>query len=146
MSRFLLRPGTIPAAALLSVLVLLLPAAGVAQSCPQPASPGVNICSPVNGSTVTSPFMITAAGRNTNSTAGLDVWLDGQKVGWYVGTIVNIQDTAAAGTHQLDIYAVGTDGELQVATSFFTVGTSSGSGCTVPSTPGVNICSPLNGS
>jgi phospholipase C len=105
--------------------------------------------SPVNGSTVTSPFLISAAGLNSTATttAGMDVWLDGKKVGWYTGTSVNIQDTAALGTHQLDIYAVGNNNELQVTTVLFSVATSSGGGpCAQPSTPGVNICSPLNGS
>jgi FG-GAP-like repeat/Bacterial Ig domain len=121
-------------------------------SCPQPTSPGVNICSPMNGSTVTSPFTIFASGKNTNATAGMDVWLDGQKVGWYGGTTtVNIQDTAGPGSHQLDIYAVGVDGELKLSSSIFTVGSSVGGGggggaCTTPSSPGVNICAPANGS
>ncbi len=123
-------------------------------TCPQPTSPGVNICSPMNGSTVASPFTITASGRNTNATAGMDVWLDGHKVGWYPGTSVDIQETATAGSHQLDIYAVGDDGELKLSTVVFTVGSSSGGGgggggtgtCTAPSSAGVNICAPANGS
>ena len=128
----------------------LFTVAARAQSCPQPSSPGVNICSPTNGATVGSPFTISAAGRNSNATAGMDVWLDGHKVGWYTGTSVNIQVTAATGQHQLDIYAVGVDGELQEKTVIFTVGSSTGGGgptaCPAPSNPGVNICSPLNGS
>lgn len=150
------RTATVLATALLFVLVLGLPA-GAAAQCAQPSSPGVNICSPLNGSTVTSPVTISAAGRNTNATAGLDVWLDGKKVGWYTGTTVNIQVSPATGQHQLDIYAVGVDNELQEKTVIFTVGTSTTSGggttggttsgaCAAPSSPGVNICSPLNGS
>ncbi len=121
-------------------------------TCPQPTSPGVNICSPTNGSTVTSPFTISASGRNTNGTSGMDVWLDGNKVGWYGGTTsVNIQVSAGAGSHQLDIYAVGVDGELKLSSVIFTVGSTSGGGggtgtCTAPSSPGVNICAPANGS
>src|SRR5689334_6445899 len=146
------RIATVLATAFLLALVLGLPTAASAQSCAQPSSPGVNICSPLNGSTVTSPVTISASGRNTNATAGLDVWLDGKKVGWYTGTTVNIQVTAATGQHQLDIYAVGVDNELQEKTVVFTVGsTTTGGGtgggttgtCTAPSTPGVNICSPF---
>src|SRR3954464_5562382 len=139
MSRAALR--VLPVFAALCVMSFAVP---VAAQCPQPSSPGVNICSPANGSTVTSPFMITASGRNTNTTAGLDVWLDGKKVGWYAGTSVNISVPAANGQHQLDIYAVGVDNELQLNSAIFTVGTTGGTGCTAPATPGVNICSPLN--
>src|ERR1041385_4910375 len=104
----------------LSLLLLCRPAPAHAQStCPQPTSPGVNICSPVNGSTVTSPFTISAAGRNSVATDGLDVWLDGKKLGWYPGTVVNTQTSLATGSHQLDIYAVGVNGELQEKTSVF---------------------------
>ncbi len=151
MSRATSRIPTVLVPTFLFALLLALPTGASAQSCAQPTSPGVNICSPANGSTVTSPFTISAAGRNTNATAGLDVWLDGHKVGWYTGTTVNIQVTAAAGQHQLDIYAVGVDNELQEKTVVFTVGSTTGGGtggttCAAPASPGVNICSPLNGS
>lgn len=80
----------------------------------------------------------------------MDVWLDGKKVGFYPGTTVNIQVSAGTGSHQLDIYAVGTNGELQEKTVVFTVGTSSGGGggstCSARTTPGVTICSPADGS
>lgn len=124
-------------------------------TCPQPTSPGVNICSPTSGSTVTSPFTVSASGKNTNGTAGIDVWLDGNKVGWFGGaTTINIQVSAGAGSHQLDIYAIGTDGEKQLSSVKFTVGSSGGGGgggggtgsCTAPASPGVNICAPTNGS
>ena len=129
-------------------LFFVLSTAARAQSCAPPSSPGVNICSPSNGSTVTSPFTISAAGRNTNATAGMDVWLDGQKIGWYTATVVNLQVAAGNGQHQLDLYAVGVDHELQEKTVVFTVGStsSSGSACPAPSSPGVSICSPPNGS
>ncbi len=126
-------------------------------SCPQPASPGVNICSPTRGSTVTSPFTVSASGKNTNGTAGIDVWLDGNKVGWCGGTnTINIQVSAGNGSHQLDIYSIGNDGEKQLSSVIFTVGSSTSGGgggggggtgaCTAPASPGVNICSPTNGS
>lgn len=115
-------------------------------SCPVPSTPGVNICSPANGSTDTSPVHILASGKNTGTTAGMDVWLDGSKVGWYAGTnTVDIQDYVAPGSHRLDIYARGTNGELQEATSYFTV--PSNTNCPAPSSSGgIDLCSPVNGS
>ena len=129
---------------------------GGSSGCGQPTTPGVSICSPIAGGTYPSPVQISAAGRNSGTTDGMDVWLDGHKVGYYSGTSVNISVPAADGAHQLDIYAVGTNGELQEATVKFNVGsTTSGGGgtggtggsgtCTAPSSPGVNICSPPNG-
>jgi PKD repeat protein len=113
-------------------------------SCAAPSSAGVNICSPLNGSTVDSPFIISAAGKNTNGTRGMDVWLDGAKLKWWAGvTTVEMQASAAPGPHQLDIYAAGIDGELKLARSIFTVagGTTL---CPIPSSPGVTICSPTS--
>jgi PKD repeat protein len=110
-------------------------------SCPQPSTPGVNICSPLNGTSVSAAFTISAAGRNTNGTTGMDVWLDGKKLGWYDdATSIDVPATASAGPHQLDIYVIGFDGELKAARSSFAVTT-----CAIPSSPGVNICSPVGG-
>jgi hypothetical protein len=110
-----------------------------------PSSPGVTICSPVNGSSNTAPIHILAAGRDSVTTAGMDVWIDGVKFNWYAGaTTVDVMDSnIGPGMHQLDIYAVGTNGEKQFATVTFSV--SGGTACPVPSSPGVNICAPVNG-
>lgn len=115
-------------------------------SCPVPSTPGVNICSPANGSTVTSPIHILASGKNTGTTAGMDVWLDGTKVGWYSGTnTVDTQVYVSPGNHRLDVYARGTNGELQEATSYFVV--PSNTNCPAPSSSGgIDMCSPVNGS
>ncbi len=59
------------------------------------------------------------------------MWIDGVKFNWYGGTTtVNAQATLAAGSHELDIYAVGQNGELQEGVSKFTVGTSTSGGGT----------------
>lgn len=131
-------------------------------TCAVPASPGVNVCSPTNNSTITSPFTISAAGKNTNGTSGLDVWIDGQKFGWYPGNSINVQATASNGKHELDIYSVGTDGELKETVTYFTIGTTTSgggttggtgggttggtTGCSARTSPGVTICTPVQGS
>jgi PKD repeat protein len=121
---------------------------GGAGSCVAPTSPGVNICSPLNGSTVASPFTIQAAGKTTNTTDGMDVWLDGNKLKWFLGaTSIDFTASASDGTHRLDIYAVGVDGEKKLSTSTFTVSSAGGGGtsqCPIPTSPGVTICSPLS--
>ena len=114
-------------------------------TCGVPASPGVNICAPANGATVDSPVTITAYGKNTVATAGMDVWVDGSKLGWYANTnTVNAQSAMSPGTHRLDVYAVGTNGEKLRSTSIFTVG-GGAPACSLPASPGVHICSPTEG-
>jgi len=111
----------------------------LAPDCNTPASPGVNICSPGNRSTKDSPMNIVALGRNSGPTAGMDVWLDGSKLGFFLGTTVALTNVKAhTGSHQLDIYAVGTNGELKRQSSVFTVVP-----CAFPAS-GVHICSPAN--
>jgi hypothetical protein len=86
-----------------------------------PASPGVNICSPTNNSTTGSTVHVWAAGRDHSTTQGMDVWLDGRKMGFFPGNAVDVQlSNVAPGSHQLDIYAIGVDGEKQLSTVFFT--------------------------
>jgi hypothetical protein len=112
----------------------------LAPDCNTPASPGVNICSPGNGSTKASPMNIVALGRNSGPTDGMDVWLDGSKLGFFQGNTVAMTNVKAGiGSHRLDIFAVGVDGELKLQSSFFTVVP-----CAFPAS-GVHICSPANG-
>jgi hypothetical protein len=95
--------------------------------CATPDSPGVNICSP-------SPFVpscdflegcpisIRAVGRNSTTTAGMDVWIDGTKLGFIPGNRVDTSfPFTPSNSHQLDIYAVGVDGELKLTTLRFFV-------------------------
>jgi hypothetical protein len=113
--------------------------------CPAPASPGVNICVPANGTPAAAPFDISAAGMNSNGTAGLDVWLDGTKLGFFANTNVKILgQKVSPGSHELDVFAVGVDGELKLQSSFFTV--LPGPACPIPGSAAVNICSPASGS
>jgi hypothetical protein len=143
-NRYVRLRGCVAAASLIALLCLS--AAVAAAQCSGPSSPGVNICSPPSGSMrVSSPFVISAAGKNTNGTDGMDVWLDGRKLGFFAGTTtVNIANaTALSGSHELDIFAVGVDGELKLQRSFFVV--SGGGGCSAPASPGVKICVPANG-
>jgi hypothetical protein len=110
-------------------------------ACPAPGPPGVSICLPANGRPLTSPFDISAAGTNSSGTAGLDVWMDGTKLGFFANTNVKVfGQKASPGPHELDIFAVGLNGELKLQKSFFTV--LSAAVCPIPGSPAVNICAP----
>lgn len=80
-------------------------------ACTAPASAGVNVCSPVNGSSVSSPVTVTAASTITGTLARMEVWVDGVKK--YSETTSKSFTTSialASGSHRFDVYAVNTAG------------------------------------
>ena len=80
-------------------------------ACTAPSSPGVHVCSPVNGTTVTSPVAVRAAATITGTLARMEVWVDGVKK--YTETSSKTLSTSislAAGTHRFAVYAVNTAG------------------------------------
>ncbi|HEY3705229.1 MAG TPA: FG-GAP-like repeat-containing protein [Terracidiphilus sp.] len=118
---------------------------GGASGCGMPASPGVNVCKPANGSTVGSPVEVQAAANITGTLARMEIWVDGVKK--FTETTSTSLDTTlamASGYHKIDIYAANTAGNLWETTTYATVGTSNG--CAAPSSPSVNVCSPVNAS
>ncbi|MGA8288631.1 MAG: chitobiase/beta-hexosaminidase C-terminal domain-containing protein, partial [Acidobacteriaceae bacterium] len=48
-------------------------------ACSPPSSPGVNLCSPANGSTVSSPVQVTANSTVAGTIATSQLWVDGVK-------------------------------------------------------------------
>ena len=52
---------------------------GGSGACTAPASPGVHVCSPANGSTVSSPVAVMAAATITGTLSRREVWVDGVK-------------------------------------------------------------------
>ena len=113
--------------------------------CAAPSSPGVAICAPGNYTTVASPVTVSAAATVTGTLQRMEVWIDGVKK--YTETTSNSFSTSfviAPGTHVIDVYAANTAGGLWKNTSNITV--SGSTGCSAPSSPGVNVCAPVNGS
>jgi hypothetical protein len=84
---------------------------GATGTCSAPASPGVNVCKPANGSTVSSPVQVQAASTITGTLARMEVWVDGVKK--YTETSSKTLSTSislAAGSHRFVVYAVNTAG------------------------------------
>jgi hypothetical protein len=84
---------------------------GASGTCSAPASPGVNVCKPVNGSTVSSPVQVQAASTITGTFARMELWVDGVKK--YTETsskTLNTSISLGAGTHRFGIFAVNTAG------------------------------------
>jgi hypothetical protein len=113
--------------------------------CSAPSTAGVNVCSPVNGSTVASPVSVQAAATVTGTIARMEVWVDGvKKYSTFGSRTLSTSLSLASGSHRFSFYAVNTAGTKWQTVVNATVG--GGAACTAPSTPGVNVCKPVNGS
>jgi hypothetical protein len=84
---------------------------GSGGSCSVPTSPGVHVCAPANGSTVSAPVAVQAAATITGTFARMEVWVDGVKK--YTETSSKALSTSislAAGSHRFTVFAVNTAG------------------------------------
>jgi hypothetical protein len=91
-------------------------------SCNAPTSPGVNVCAPANGSTVTSPVTVQAKATIAGTLARMEVWVDGvKKFTETTSTTLNASIALATGSHRFDIYAVNTAGTKYLKTVTATV-------------------------
>ena len=118
---------------------------GGGSGCGAPTSPGVNVCSPANGSTVQSPVSVQASATVTGTISSMQLWVDGVKKFANTGTrTLSTSLSLAAGTHRFAVLALNTAGTKWQTVVNATVGGTTG--CTAPTSPGVNICKPVSGS
>jgi len=90
--------------------------------CAPPPSAGVNVCSPLNSSRVSSPALAWAAGTVTGTIARMEVWVDGVKKYSIDGSnTVNTQIVLASGPHVFTYYIVNTAGQKWQSTVKATV-------------------------
>ncbi len=71
----------------------------------------MHVCSPANGSTVSSPVKIQATGKVTGTLARMEVWVDGVKKFTSNTSTVNTSIALAAGTHRFVFFAINTAGQ-----------------------------------
>lgn len=116
-------------------------------SCPAGADRTVNLCSPQNGATLTSPVKVLATARSDQGLSDLQLYIDYKLVmrtGPGVSTID--QDVIfTSGTHFVEVKGWDKTGAFSSSASFTVSGGSSG-GCTATADRTVNICQPANGS
>jgi hypothetical protein len=107
----------------------------------------VNICAPIAGSTVASPFRVLAGATHNRAVTHMQVYLDGAKVFETTGNQLDTNLTAAPGTHRLTVQARDDLGVYFNTPISFTVGSGTpGSGtCSGPGGTGINICTPADG-
>jgi hypothetical protein len=111
------------------------------QTCVAAAS-SVNICSPENNSTTTSPVHLLAAVNVGNTFTGAWVYVDGAQVFHSDSPYIATNLTMDPGAHSIEVKGWNSSGAVVRASVHVTV--SSGGGCTAPTSAGVNICTPAN--
>jgi hypothetical protein len=109
-------------------------------SCPTPGTTtGVAICSPQNGSTVSSPVSISASGGT--AVTFMEVWMDGTKIFQTSGRTVQTSAALGNGIHKMTVYGRNSTGVVGNQSVTFTVGSSTT--CSAPSSStGTVICQP----
>jgi hypothetical protein len=113
---------TLPSNANVAVVAITLIGGSSSGTCSAPGSPGVNVCSPANGSTVGSPVNAQAKATITGTLARMEVWVDGvKKFTETTSTTLSTSIALAAGTHRFDFYAVNTAGTKWLTTVNATV-------------------------
>jgi hypothetical protein len=81
-------------------------------ACSAPSSPSVAICSPVSGSTVSSPVLVEAASNVTETIVSTQLWVDGVKTYNSPGsTTLTTSVSLAAGSHRFAVIATNTSGQ-----------------------------------
>lgn len=86
-----------------------------------PASPSVNICSPINGSTVSSPVHVVAATKDSNTVSFVQIYLDGKAILTKSGGSLDTFVTIAAGAHRFTVQAKDSAGVIFKQTINITV-------------------------
>lgn len=109
---------------------------------------GIALCSPTSEVVASSPVTFSVGAANQTPGRKVEVWIDGKKQGeelngWSHYSFLDAQYNVAVGTHTVTVYSAGWDNLLQKVTFPLTVGSNE---CAPPTSPGVNVCSPLAGS
>jgi len=91
-------------------------------NCAAPSSPGVNICSPEDGTAVSSPVQATAAATVDGTIQRMEVWVDGVKeYSTFNSNALSTSIPVSPGSHQFAYFAVNTAGVKYLSTSTVTV-------------------------
>jgi hypothetical protein len=112
---------------------------------------GINVCHPTPGSTVTSPVHFAIAGTGDTAMRKAEVWVDGQKAQQQLAqafsnySFLDANLPLSNGTHNITLIAAGWDESEQTKSFTITVGSGTSS-CSAPTSYGIHVCSPANGS
>src|SRR5436853_1686466 len=114
-------------AALLLLVSLLFVSLFASAQCTPATSPATKICSPVNGSTVSSPVHVVIGTADTHPITEINVYVDNVSVYKVLNTpSVDTTVSIAPGAHVLRTQVWDTTGTIYRDSVNITVGTSSG--------------------
>ncbi len=118
-----------------------------AASCPlSSTNPSVTICSPTNGTTVSSPVTVDAGTTSSTAVSYMQIYVDGVKVYQVSGGSLHTSLSMATGSHRLTVQAKNSAGTIFKSTVNITVGNGSSGPCALSSVdPSVTICTPSDG-
>ncbi|MHB1937815.1 MAG: FG-GAP-like repeat-containing protein [Acidobacteriaceae bacterium] len=133
------------------IVTLLNTTTGNFPTCDAPdAAVGINVCSPTPGGTASSPVNFAIGTAGDTPMRDVEVWADGKKAAEQLTgafsnySFLNDSIPLAAGSHRIVVFGVGWDNSLQE--KVFTLNVGASSSCSAPSSAGVHVCSPANGS
>lgn len=111
------------------------------------AGMGIMVCAP--GPSASSPVTFKASANSFGQLRKIELWVDGKKTAeqyhvWGQRAWFNFSGTFAPGPHNAVMFAADIDNRLQKTAFAFTVG--GGAACSAPTSAGVHICAPTNGS
>jgi hypothetical protein len=121
-------------------------------SCRPTSARSIVPCSPVPSAShsALSPLQFKVAASSLSPMRKLEVWVDGIKriesynvydnLGFLTGSVA-----LSEGTHKVSYYAVNYDNRAQRVTQTINVGSAT-TACVAPSTAGINVCAPIDGS
>ena len=117
-------------------------------NCPAPGTPGVHVCWPGSGE-IQSPVQIIASATGGDGTVNhIELWVDGKKTDQSAGNLFDKAVQLSSVTHRVVLVEVDSAGSYVKSSplSLSIVGSTLGTQCAAPSSPGVNVCSPAPGS
>jgi hypothetical protein len=80
-------------------------------ACAAPSSPGVKVCSPSAGQSVSPPVYVIASGTGASGSVNhLELWVDGNKIGNYTGSMMNASVSLPSGSHTATVIEVDSKG------------------------------------
>ena len=99
-------------------------------SCNPPFSPGAILCTPIAGSTASSPVPFTGGGTSASGSVNhLELWVDGNKIGDFPGNTMSASVPLVGGSHTATLVEVDSSGNfLKSAPDTFSVSGGGGGG------------------
>jgi len=110
---------------------------------------GITLCAPTSTVAAGSPVKFSIGAANQTAGRKVEVWIDGKKMSeelqhaFSYYSFLDASYTLAAGKHSVTVFAAGWDNILESLSFPLTVGSST---CAPPSSPGLNVCSPISNS